>query len=223
MAKKTTKKAGAKRKKPQKTPQTLGEGDTSTSTSTTQISDEQKAQMWVLREEGRSLRQIASEVGCSTRSVQREFHTDPARHATLVRVQKEERAAIWQQSENRSLKLLVKMLEEDQTQLWTPTGRPKKLTGKRQEEIFTRIDTIRKMIGPIRMAADSSTKMSQLLTGGATEIVGSSSDGVGLGVDPSKMTDEEAIELAIAHGLVDELPQALRERVEKMRAEGKIA
>lgn len=181
---------------------------------------EQHAAMWILRQEGRSLREIAAEVGVSPRTVAREFERDPARHAALVRSLAEDRAAKWRQSEHRSIGLLVKILDEIHNSLWTPTGRPRNLSTKAAEGILLRLEVLRKLVGPIRMAADSSTKMSQLLTGKPTEIINGTT--TTLGVDPSQMTGEEAIRLAHELDLIEDLPVALREKHAKMLAAGQL-
>lgn len=171
---------------------------------------EQRAQMWVLKNEGLSLRKIAAQVGCHMKSVQREFQKDPAKLASIVRAQAEERAALWMQVENKSLKLLLDALDDAGGVLRTETGRKRKSFTKNQ---VAKADLIRKLVGPLRMAADSATNRSQLLTGKPTEIIGG---GSGLGVDPAHMNEEDVIQLAIEHDLVDKLPAALQEKIKKM-------
>lgn len=177
--------------------------------------DAQRAQMWVLRTEGLSLREIGKELGCDARTVSREFERDPARHASLVRAQAEERAAVWRQIENSSLHVLRKLVVDVEEMMWTKTGRPRNMTKKKAKADIERIALVRQLIGPLRMAADSATNKSQLLTGGATEII-AQGDAGGLGLDPSKMTEDEIIRLAIAHGLEGDLPQALQDKIKAM-------
>lgn len=179
------------------------------------LTDQQRAQMWVLRTEGHSLREIGKEIGCDARTVSREFEKDPARHASIVRAQAEERAAVWRKIENRSLHVLLNLVEDVQKALWTPTGRRCNVKTQKFKDETERLELVRKLIGPLRMAADSATNKSQLLTGGATEIIAQGDSG-GLGLDPSKMTEDEIIRLAIAHGLEDDLPQALQEKIKTM-------
>ena len=116
------------------------------------------------------------------------------------------------------------MIDEIKAELWTPTGRARKLKSqKSRDELLSRMDLLRKMLGPVRMAADSSTKMTQLLTGSPTQILGGTVQGSGLGVDPTQMTDEETIIFAVEHGFVEDLPTRLREKHAKMRDAGQIS
>jgi len=174
---------------------------------------EQYAQMWVLREEGLSLREIGRQVGCHAKTVQREFSKDPARHASLVRAQAEERAAVWRQIENHSLRVLRDVIEDAGEILRTPAGRKRTKFSEGQTQ---KADMIRKLIGPLRMAADSATNKSQLLAGKPTEIVGG---GGGLGLDPTQMNEDDVLQLAIEHDLIHLLPAALREKVEKKQGD----
>ena len=168
----------------------------------------QQAQMWLLREEGHSLRRIAADVGCHPRTVSREFERDPARHAALVRAQAEERAALWRQIENKALKVLSHAVDDAGRVLRTETGRVKK---RFSVSDLQRVQVLRGLMGPLRMAADSATQRSQLLAGRPTEIVAG-----GVSLDAGSMTDEEAIMLAVHHGLEDELPAALQEKLTHM-------
>lgn len=187
--------------------------------------DDQIAMIWVQRAEGASTREIAKLIDCHPSTVTRELNKDPARFAALTRVLAEDRAAKWKQIEHRSIELIVQMIDEIKSQLFTPTGRPRKI--KNQEtraELMERMDLLRKMLGPIRMAADSSTKMTQLLTGSPTQILGGSvQGGSGLGVDPTQMTDEETIIFAVEYGFVEDLPKRLQEMHAKMRDAGLIS
>lgn len=192
-------------KKPPAKPKKAAKGPTG------ELLPEQRAQMWVLREEGHSLRKIAAEVGCHPRTVSREFETDPARHAALTSAQAEERAALWRQIENKALRVLADAVDDAGKVLRTETGRVKK---KFSDADMQRVAVLRGLIGPLRLAADSATNRSQLLTGKPTQIMQGNAGGVGL--DPSNMTDEEVIMLAVHHRLEDELPPALAEKLAKM-------
>ncbi len=205
---KTSKTTKKKAKKPSKTTKHVNKKGPK------KLTDQQYAQMWVLREEGASLADIAREVGCHARTVSREFEKDPARHAGIVAVQSETRAALWKQIENGSLKTLQQTIKALDSAMFTPTGR---ISSKEiKPKTIEKLDFLRKMIGPLRMAADSATNKSQLLTGGPTQIMAGSIEGGGIGVDAQNMTDDEVIRLAIAHGLEDELPVALKEKVARM-------
>lgn len=207
MAKRPAKKAIKPAKKPPGKAEKRPRGDTD------ELLPEQLAQMWILREEGHSLRKIAAEIGCHPRTVSREFEKDPARHAALVRAQAEERAALWRQVENKALRVLSDAVEDAGKVLRTESGRVKR---QFSEADLKRVHVLRSLIGPLRLAADSATNRSQLLTGKPTQIVTGDPAVGGLGLDPSNMTDDEIIMLAVHHGLEAELPAALQERLTRM-------
>ncbi len=216
MTKKTTKKPKTTKKTTKtakKTTKKSTRADTpKASQQGTELLPEQYAHMWVLREEGLSLREIGREIGCHAKTVQREFSKDPARHASLVRAQAEERAAVWRQIENQTLRVLRDAIEDAGEILRTSSGRKRK---KFTEGQVQKAELVRKLIGPLRMAADSATNKSQLLAGKPTEIV--AGGGGGLGLDPTQMNEDDVLQLAIEHDLIHLLPAALKEKVEKMQ------
>lgn len=202
VTKKRTKKSPAKKttKKATKKPQSTEKRDTS------ELSDDQRARIWVLREERQSLREIATEIGCHNRSVSRVLNEDPGRAAALAAVQREERARSWEQIEDKSLKILRDALDDVHATIRTQGGRKKRIVGK---DASVRLTHLTRLVGPLRMAADSATAKSQLLSGGVTERIGSSSGGIG---DPDNMDDNQILDLARKYGLEDKLPARLREK-----------
>lgn len=188
-------------KKPRAKPAAPAPADPSRG-STTALTDAQRAQVWVLREEGMSLRQIAKEVRCNARTVMRILEEDPTRHAALVTEQKEERATLWRTMENRSLVALLDAVDEAGETIKRVRKKGYKVTDRDRE----RVVILRSLMTPLRMAADSATARSQLLTGEPTSIAQ-----VGGILDPERMSPQEIIALARTHGMVDQLPPRLRE------------
>ena len=174
--------------------------------------DEVKSQVWTLREEGKSYRDISREMGICTRTVGRILAEEPARIADLVRAQKEERGKLWQQVENLGLKNLRAWLWQIDATLVGPKGGIKRKFSARDMEI---INAAGKVLSPLRMISESGTKMSQLLTGGPTERFEEAPAKGGFGV-LSEMTDEEFIIAAEKHSLVHLLPARLRVQREKI-------
>lgn len=214
MAKKAAKKASKKtaRKSAKKAAPTHPAPADPSRGRTEPLLPEQVATAWAMREENASLRQIATELGCSHQTIARIFQADPGRHATLVTAQREERAARWRSIEGKSLIVLDGALSQAQ-RLVDKLGRT---NAKISQGDHDRAQMLRVLISPIRMAADSATAKTQLLVGQPTEIT----QGVPAGImDPSQMTDEEVVSMAIEHEMVDQLPPRLREIAAKRDAD----
>lgn len=212
MAKKSSRKA-AKPPNPPTPPKVrrAAQTDATERGPTDPLTDAQKAQVWVLRAEARSLRQIGAEVGCDTRTVGRVLQSDPERHAALAAAQKEERATLWRGVENRSLRVLDDCLGECEEVI----RRLRKPGSKVSQNDRDKVAVLRSLMPNLRMSADSATARSQLLTGQPTEI----SQGIGGVLDPDRMTPEELADMAIQFKMVDQLPPRLRELAEKRGAE----
>jgi len=204
------KKKSAKRGKAGKRGKAIATRTTRNPTETT--SDEVQAQVWTLREEGKSYRDISAELKINTRTVGRILAKDPARIADLVRAQKEERGKLWQQIENLGLKNLRAWLEQVGETLTGPKGGRKSRFTDRDLELIKAAGTV---LTPLRMISESGTRMSQLLTGGPTERFEESPVKGGFGA-LNDMTDEELIIAAVENGLTHLLPARLREEREKI-------
>lgn len=178
------------------------------------LTDAQRAQVWALREENLSLRQIGARVGCSAQTVSRELHADPGRLGALVTAQKEERARLWQQIEHQDLAMIRQALEDLKSSLWTATGKPKPI--KDDSPTARRIAVLTRLLTPLRMVGDSATAKTQLLTGNPTEITHATTTGL----DLASMSDEQIIDMAIDNGIEDMLPPALAEKLAARRADG---
>lgn len=162
-----------------------------------------EAQVWVLKEEGQPWRKIAEDLGISVQTVGRILAKDPARLEALVSAKREERARLWERVENQSLKSLDTMLRNAHTSLFNRDGTLKKKLSRVEERL---LDMGSKWSSNFRHVAESATRMNQLLTGGATERIGS--DGT---TNPTEqLTEDQAIEFAVKEGLIEKLPPALR-------------
>lgn len=169
----------------------------------------QKAHIWVLRAENLSLRQIASEIGCDSRSVQRVLQEDPERLSALAAEHREERASLWRSIENRSLRVLSEAIAEAEAVLSRVRA-----DGVKPADL-ERVGVLKALMTPLRMAADSATNRAQLLAGQPTEII----QGVGGVLDPDRMSAEELADMAAQIGMLDHLPPRLRELAEKRAGE----
>lgn len=201
----TTPRASSKPAKPRRAAPTdrTGRGPTDP------LTPEQRAQVWALRAEGQSLRQIGREVGCDAKTAQRIMLEDPERYAALATELREERATLWRGLENRSLRTLDVAAAEAEAIL----NRVRK-GAKVSKADLERVQVLRGLMTPLRMVADSATSKTQLLTGQPTEIT----QGVGGVLDMDRMSPEELADMATQLGMVEHLPARLRELAEKRAA-----
>lgn len=169
------------------------------------VTDRQRASMWVLKEENKSLREIAAEVGCSYVTVQRELASDPVRLESLVTAQREVRSRLWQELENRSLRSALKWAAVTEDLVFTPEGKLQKGVKRKDALVLAP-----RMLSALRLAGDSSTQRTlalgvRLPGGGAAAAV--VADGVAEDMDADAIITQ-AIELGpecVAH-----LPERLR-------------
>lgn len=173
------------------------------------LMDAQRAQIWALRAEGMSLRQIGKEVGCDAKTAQRVLQEDPERYAALVTELREERATLWRGLENRTLRSLDIAAAECE-KILERLAKGHKVARADLEKV----QVLRGLMTPLRMVADSATSKTQLLTGQPTEIT----QGIGGVLDPDRMTPDELVDMAINLGMVADLPPRLREIAEKRAA-----
>ncbi len=181
-----------------------------------QTPDEVVAQIWVLREEGRTLRWIANDVGVNLSTVQRILVQDQERLETLAHAQREERGQLWKNIENKSLKAIDQLLDELHAALFTKAGRRKRRAMTKLEAEF--LDATRPWAGILRLAADSASRhQDKLIAVGASP--GSSTgeqSGVGGEGIPDDATPEQLAQAAIDLGMVDQLNPVMRAIADKL-------
>jgi hypothetical protein len=138
------------------------------------LSPEQEAQIWVLKEEDRSYRDIGREIGCSAAHVYRVLSRDPARLEALVTAAKERRAKLWEELENAGLKSSLRWIHAVDKLVFTEDGRVRR--GIKPATVF---QLAPRMIAAARLAGDSANRSTSALTrvqlhpgGGATITAG---------------------------------------------------
>lgn len=172
------------------------------------LTDIAQAMIWTLTEEGLSQRGVAKELRITVSTVWRELASDPVRHEALRTRQREARSQGWRQLETLSL---------DEAIGWVQSLRRVRLSrsqgiSERQER---RIMLIPRAIQATRHTAETSTKMVQLLTGGATDRVDQTRGEV------DETNAEQLVQMAIEANLVDRLPPSLQEYAKRKGAAAK--
>ena len=165
------------------------------------ITDELRARIWVLVEEGCSFREIRKQTGCDYYTIQRVRAEDPERLRELIAAKQEERAALWKQIEHQAISLQGKFLGGAERLFFGDDG---KVRDDRQDK-FAEFGA--RWLSAVQRSASDATTKHQLLTGGATERIDN-----GPALEPG--SDEYLINLAIQFGEdgIRDLPAALRER-----------
>lgn len=165
------------------------------------LDDTGRALIWTLTEEGRSQRQIAEQIGVTPGTVSKVLASDPVALEALRARLREVQSAGWKQ---------IQALALDETLAWLGTlatvRKRFEKSGKRgaSEGLYKAIASVPRALGAVRHAGEASTKMVQLLTGGATERV----EQGGQTIDESNA--EQLVQMAIEAGLVDKLPASMR-------------
>lgn len=160
------------------------------------IHPEVLAMVWNLTEEGLSQREIGSRLGISASAVSKEQGSDPVRLSAVRARQREERAKKWKQIENLGLDEVLGWLDVVEG---IRTGTRKKLT--KRELIL--LPLMPRFLQATRASAETASKMTQLLTGGATERYEKADA-------DDAITDEQLIDQAIDLDRVMDLPPRLR-------------
>lgn len=175
------------------------------------LTDAQEAAIWTLAEEGKSQRGIAEELRLAPSTVGKVLARDPVRLDALRARLREERAQRWKQLETRSIDLALRWV--DRTDKVVRKG---KLSGADYDRLGT---SFPRLLSSLTRAGEAGAKMTQLLTGGATERIGGEQSA---GLD--SMTNEQLIDAYIGLGRVDELPPVLqalaRKEIERRAAPG---
>lgn len=160
------------------------------------LTDEARAAIWTLTEEGQSQRSVGKMLDVAPSTVSKELAQDPVRLEALRARQREARAQGWKRIEELGLEELVGWLERLRDYR---TGK-KRRTKKSIEDL----DRLPRVLQAVRAAAETSTKTVQLLTGGLTERIGSDT------ASDSNLDPEQLIEMAVQFNCVEMLPPKLR-------------
>lgn len=187
----------AKRKpKPRsKYPKVLGRSDYNAP-----LPEEVDAAIWALTEEGLSQRAVAEQLGIGPSKVGHALVKDPIRLDELRARQREHRAQRWKGIEDVGL---------GETLAWLEAVKKIRLAGwdKASKKTLAKLALIPRIIQAVRHTAETATRATQLLTGGATSRVERT------GVSDDLDTPEGVIRAAIEVGLaITDIPPALRPR-----------
>jgi len=170
------------------------------------ITDEIKAAIWVRAEEGKSQRAIARDLVLSATAVNKVLAENPVRYEALRARLRDERARQWQEIEAAGQRHTRALLE---------------IVGKRasnarllKPQAIDDLAVRARALQAIRHTTESGSKMTQLLTGGATDRVETMA-----AKTAEEMTADDIVELAIADDKVAELPPGLRAYALRLQAE----
>jgi IS30 family transposase len=172
------------------------------------LTDQLVATIWTLTEEDRSQRAIGELLGVAPSQVSKELGRDPIRLEALRARQREERAKRWKRLETVGVDELLewaKVLKDARPEF---TSTRKHISQRRIE----RLAVLPRILTALRGVAAEGSKQTQLLTGGATERVGQE--------QPSELSAEQLVAQAIERGLVDRLPERLREYAKTVQRTG---
>lgn len=205
-----------------KTPVKKGKGDYNGP-----LTEEETALMWVLAEEDKSQRAIAEELGRAPSTISRAMAKDPVASEALKARLREERAKAWKGLRAKGITAADLWLDNliAGAKKLLAAGKPvRKGKARRARGISAKelqaMSIVPRCVSSAAMAAEKAEKVTQLLTGGATERF----DDPGGGAD-AKWTSEQAIESALATGDIDCLPPQLQAiaRAEQARRNGQGA
>lgn len=179
------------------------------------LTDEEKALIWQLTEEGLSQREIGEKLGIGRNSVTRTLASDPVGLEQVRTVLREARAAKWKQCEAIGITEALewqKMLAVARASLQTALAMTnRKLRIAKLSEIYDLLHVIPRVIQATRAAAGESAKQVQLLTGGITERIGTA-------VNDEDLGPEQLCQRAISLGREADLPPRLRAYAEALRS-----
>jgi len=172
------------------------------------FSDELRALIWTLTEEGCSQREVAKRLDIATSSVGNELATDDIRLGALRARQRETRALNWKKLEDVSVKEALEWVS-----ILSKNRFGFNATGKSQisQRKLERIAIIPRILTGLKNVAGEGSKQVQLLTGGVTERRGE---------ETTEINAEQLVAEAIARGCVDRLPPRLRAYAEEQVKKG---
>lgn len=189
------------------TPQKRNKGKTGYNAKLTEAA---KAMVWVLTEEGKSQRQVAELLGIVASTVSKTLASDPVALEALRARQREARARLWRELETLSLEEAVGWMGQLKAYRQKKVDGPGKAISVREER---RLLMLPRAIQVSRQAAEGATKMTQLLTGGATERFEQSGT-----IDETNA--DQLVQMAIDAGVVDKLPPAMQEYAKRKMEKG---
>ena len=163
---------------------------------------EQKAAIWTLTEEGLSQREVGRRLEISPSAVGRELSRDPIGLEALRARQREERSKRWRRIEDLGL---------DETIAWLERAKSIRQAKKAPSKVDVLVP---RFLQAIRHTAETATRQTQLLTGGATSRLDVQDT-------EGQQNAEQLIEAAIEMGCVDQLPPRLKDRALKVQGERK--
>lgn len=173
------------------------------------LTDEQRARIWVLRECGYSLRQIAEQCSCSASGVAYVLAGDPARLRTLQAVLADQRAARLQQIEDRSLSTLLRLSAAADQILLDRDGSPREVEDRHQAFLRLGAGWARLLASTGRDAGRQADRIGSVMGGSVPD---------GPGAIRIGSTPDDLIAAAIESGDLDALSDlpTLRARAERM-------
>ncbi len=172
------------------------------------LDDETIAHIWVLREEGRSMKEIAASVRCGYATVWKTLHSSKERYETIIAAEREERTRFWKSVENNGLKTSLNFIKGIDRHFFNDDG----------TVIKSKIDDFvvegAKWARAAQIAASDAAKYTNLFTGDPTERVEQ------IGIDEPG-ADEAVISKALALGEegVSMLPPSLQAKA-RLRVSG---
>lgn len=183
------------------------------------LSDQERAMIWTLTEEGRSQRFVAESLGIGRSTVTRELAKDPVGLEQIRAALREARGEKWKRAETLGideatswLELLSRMRDSLTTALDTRDARKRRQATRDALEV---LGVIPRVLQATKAAAGEACKQVQVLTGGVTERIGGTSPAS----DELADNPELLVEQCIAAGCVDQLSPVLKAYAQKRMAE----
>jgi predicted transcriptional regulator len=161
------------------------------------LDEDAKALIWTMSEEGQSQRGIAAELGIAPSTVGKELAADPVRLEALRARLREQRSERWKKLEIESIDVAIDGVAKLKTKI---------SKGKLDAHELAR------SLSSLTRSGEAGAKMTQLLTGGATDRLALGGSGQS---ELGDMTNEQLIEAYIELGRVKDLPPMLRALAEK--------
>lgn len=178
------------------------------------LSDEERALIWQLTEEGFSQREIGERLGCGRTAVTRTLADDPVALEQVRTVLREARAAKWKRCEDLGISeanAWTEMLNDTRAKLALALQVKNKRERRSQlKELYELLHIIPRIIQATKGSAGESAKQVQLLTGGVTERLGTA-------INDDDLSPEQLCQRAIMLGRESELPPRLREYALKLK------
>lgn len=179
--------------------------DSGLSTARVRIEEDARALIWVLSEEGHSHRAIAKRLTIAPNQVWAELNSDPKRHEQVRARIMEQRAQRWKSLESVGL---------DETQAWIEELRKIRVDEVLSDKQRAILPHMANFLRAIHGTAAQAAKLTQLLSGEATERM----ENRGLGYTTEAKNEEQLIKLAIEVNELRLLPPWLIPKAEEEMA-----